>query len=123
MKTTNRDGARLVGACKHSAAGLASTFRNEVAFRQELVLAVPHFLLLYFIGFPVWVWVALTALLGLVMAVELLNTAVECVVDLVSPGYHELAKRAKDAASAAVSVCLAIYLVSWSIVVAGRFLC
>ncbi len=108
-------------AFKYSAAGIVSTFRHEAAFRQEVVLLLPHFALLYFVGFPVWAWVVLTALLGMVLTVELLNTAIECVVDLVSPDYHELAKRAKDAASAAVGICLAVYFIAWALVAVMRF--
>jgi diacylglycerol kinase (ATP) len=44
---------------------------------------------------------------------ELLNSAVEAVVDLASPGFHELAGRAKDLASAAVTISLVIYGASW----------
>lgn len=47
-----------------------------------------------------WRWIVLS--IALVLVSELLNTAIEALVDLVSPGYHALAKRAKDAAAAAV---------------------
>ena len=122
MKMTNRVLPHFGAACRCSAAGLVSTFKREAAFRQEIALAVPHFSVLYLVGFPVWAWVVLTALLGLVVVTELLNTAIECVVDLVSPDYHELAKLAKDAASAAVSICLIVYFVSWGAVAMERFL-
>ena len=121
MKTNSRGLAHLGAAFKCSAAGIASTFRHEAAFRQEVVLLVPHFAALYFVGCPLWAWVVLTALLGMALTVELLNTALECVVDLVSPNYHELAKRAKDAAGAAVSVCLAVYFIAWALVAIMRF--
>ena len=50
-------------------------------------------------------WAAIAVCIALVLAVECVNTAVESVVDLVSPGYAELAKRAKDCAAGAVLVC------------------
>jgi len=49
-------------------------------------------------------WALLALAIALVVAVELLNTAIEAVVDLVSPGDHVLAKRAKDVAAAGVLV-------------------
>ncbi|MEA2720045.1 MAG: undecaprenol kinase [Candidatus Eremiobacteraeota bacterium] len=49
-------------------------------------------------------WAVVTLAIGLVLAAELLNTAIEAVVDLVSPAEHPLAKRAKDVAAAGVLV-------------------
>ncbi len=50
-------------------------------------------------------WAAIAVCIALVLAAECVNTAIESVVDLVSPGYAELAKRAKDCAAAAVLLC------------------
>ena len=92
-------------SCTYTAAGL-KTACKEAAFRQELLLglvAVPLSLLLPLDGILVLLlnlcWLA-------VLSCELLNTAIESVVDLASPAYHELAKRAKDLGSAAVGVAL-----------------
>ncbi|NJB85533.1 diacylglycerol kinase [Lewinella marina] len=54
------------------------------------------------LDFPLWKWVAVLICSGLVLAAEALNTAVEYVVDLVSPDYHVLAGKAKDVAAGAV---------------------
>ena len=59
----------------------------------------------------------LSALWGLVIIVELINTALEAVVDLASPEIHPLAKQAKDIASAAVFVSLMLFLLSWCAVI------
>lgn len=120
MKKTGNAFVHFLSACRNSAAGVVSVFRHETAFRQEVLLAVPHFILLYGLGFSASVWLFLTALLGGVLALELVNSAVESVVDLVSPGYHELAKRAKDAASAAVGVALAVYGGAWAVLLIQR---
>lgn len=119
MKVINDALKHFCSSTRNSARGLSATFKHEMAFRQEVLLTIPHFLILYMGGFGLNVWLALSVLLALVFSFELLNTAIECVVDLVSPEYHELAGRAKDAASAAVGVCLLAYglllgLLVWS---------
>lgn len=100
-------------SCTYTAAGLKTAYR-EAAFRQELLLGllvVPLSLLLPLSGIMVLIlnlcWLA-------VLSTELLNTAIESVVDLVSPDYHELAKRAKDLGSAAVGVALFALGLCWA---------
>lgn len=108
----------IMNAGVNSVRGLVSTFCHEIAFRQEVALVIPHLLLLYLLDFSVMTWLFLSALLVAVIVLELVNTAIECVVDLVSPAYHELAGRAKDAASAAVGVLLLAYFLSWGVLIA-----
>lgn len=105
--------AHFVSSSKNSLCGLVSTFKNEMAFRQEVLLVIPHVVVLWLAHFPLWAVLLLSSLLAVVFISELLNTGIECVVDIASPGYHELAKRAKDAASAAVGLSLLVYFVSW----------
>ncbi len=107
---------RLLAAGRNSWQGLQSTWRLEAAFRQEL-LSVAVLL-------PVALWLQITVIervllvisLLLVLIVELLNSAVEAVVDRISPDYHELSGRAKDIGSAAVLISLLLALLTWSIV-------
>ena len=107
----------LQRAFGYSMAGLRTTFRNESAFRQELFLCL--------IGVPLGLWLGTNAvervvLIGsllLVLVVELLNTAIENVVDRVSSERHELAKRSKDAGSAAVFVSLLLAGLVWLLIV------
>lgn len=104
---------RALFALKHSFDGLRVTFRSESAFRQETALAVvlvPSAMLL-----PVTP-VERVMLIGsvlLVLLVELLNSAVEAVVDRISLDRHELSRRAKDCGSAAVLVALVICAMTW----------
>ncbi len=80
-------------------AGFRSTYQTQANFRVELVAAVLA------LGFGLWLKVGLAPILfccALVLSLELLNSALEAVVDLVSPEIHPLAKKAKDAAAAAV---------------------
>lgn len=107
---------RLINATRYSLAGLGAALRHEAAFRQELALAA--------ILLPLGVWLGRTGaeralLVGsvlLVLVVELLNSAVEAVVDRASPERHELAGRAKDIGSAAVFVSLLNLSAVWLLV-------
>jgi diacylglycerol kinase (ATP) len=111
---------RLVNAMRYSCAGLAAAARHEAAFRQELLLAAA--------AVPLGLWLGqngaeralLAGSLLLVLAVELLNSAVEAVVDRVSLEDHELARRAKDYGSAAVMLSLAAAAAVWLLVLLPR---
>jgi diacylglycerol kinase (ATP) len=98
--------ARVIKAFFYSWDGLVSTFKSEAAFRQELALAV--------IMIPLAVWLAphrsgLALMVGsvlLVLAAELLNSALEAVVNRAGSEWNAYAKHAKDAGSAAVLLAL-----------------
>lgn len=112
---------RILHASRHSAAGLASAWQHESAFRQELWLAGALL--------PASLWLGRTpsesALLAgavlLVLIVELLNSAVEAVVDRISFDIHDLSKRAKDYGSAAVLLSLLLCAGLWIAVAWERF--
>ena len=107
---------RLINACFFSAAGFKATWTHEEAFRQEVILFV--------ISTPLAIWLGQTTvekllLIGsvvLVMLVELLNSAVEAVVDRVGFEHHELSGRAKDIGSAAVMMSLAWAGITWALI-------
>ena len=67
-------------------------------------------------------WAVVALAIGLVLSAELLNTAIEAVVDLVSPADHPLAKRAKDVSAAAVLAASLAALAAGIFVLAGRVL-
>lgn len=107
---------RLINAVGYSIDGFKAAFKHEDAFRQEVfitVLLVPLALYLEQAAVP---RVLLIGSLMLVLIVELLNSAVEAVVDRVSLEKHPLAKRAKDTASAAVFVAVTNAIVTWALV-------
>jgi len=113
--------AHLLAALRCSLQGVAACFRQEVAFRQECAVAIPHFLLLILIPMELWLRFYLGGLWFLVVSAELMNTAIEAAADLASPEWHELAKKAKDCGSAAVLSVLVVYMGSWFFVI-GRFI-
>lgn len=97
---------RIINAAFYSIAGLQAAVLHEASFRQELVASIIMLPSLIWLPIPSQLkWMIVIAHL-LVLITELLNSAVEAVVDLVSPEYHLLAKRAKDLGSAAVLLTL-----------------
>lgn len=106
---------RLINAFGYSLDGFRAAFKHEDAFRQEVLLACVMIPLAFYLT-PVATDRAL--MIGsvlLVLIVELLNSAVEAVVDRVSIERHELAKRAKDIGSAAVFIALGNVVVVWGL--------
>ena len=112
---------RIVHASAHSAHGLVDALRHESAFRQELLAAIVLLPLAAWLG-RTWVEVALLAgAVVLVLIVELLNSGIEAAVDHTSLEIHPLAKRAKDYASAAVLLTLALCGTIWLVALWQRF--
>jgi diacylglycerol kinase (ATP) len=113
---------RIVRAAGYSRAGLATAWHHEAAFRQEVALACVLLPLAWWVG-RTWLEVALlSACVMAVLVTELLNSAIENVVDLASPTLHPLAKNAKDIGSAAVFVALACCALVWGLALWSRFL-
>lgn len=118
--------SRIWKAFGYTFSGFAAAFRNEHAFRQEIYLFVPA--TIFALIAPIdWVFkIALLLPLPLVLAVELLNSSLEAVVDDISLDYRDLAKRAKDFGSAAVFCAFSIAVLVWVAVLvhcayAGQF--
>lgn len=112
---------RIVKATGYSVSGLRAAYRGERAFRQELGLAVCLVPLSLVVG-RTWVETALLAgSIVLVLIVELLNSAIEAAVDRVSLELHDLSKRAKDIASAAVLLSLLLCAGIWCAALWSRF--
>jgi len=113
---------RILKAGGYSWQGLRAAFRHEAAFRQELLLAVILIPIAFCLGRNA-IEVALLILpIGLVLAVELLNSAIEALADALSTEHHPLLGRAKDIGSAAVLVCLLLTAAIWLLIVYDRFL-
>ncbi len=111
----------LIRACGYSREGLVATFRTEEAFRQELLVAVVMLPLAFLLGQD---WVSRALLISsllLVLIVEIINSALEAVVDRFGGEIHPLSKKAKDAGSAAVFMALVNAAVVWSFMLLSRF--
>ncbi|NQD93439.1 diacylglycerol kinase [Pseudomonas sp. CrR25] len=108
---------RIIHAAGYSAAGLRAAFVGEAAFRQLLLLN----LLLVPLAFTLHVSRAERALLIgvllLSLIVELLNSAIETVVDRISLDHHRLSKQAKDIGSAAQLLAMTLIALVWAVIV------
>ena len=108
--------SRVWFAMGYSWQGLRAAWQHEAAFRQEMGLLL--------VGCPLAVWLGqsnteraiLLASLWLVPIVELLNSALEAVVDRIGPEHHELSGRAKDIGSAAVLLALCQWVMVWGVI-------
>jgi diacylglycerol kinase (ATP) len=106
---------RVYRAAQYSEQGIRSAWRDEAAFRQELVLVLLLAPLTLWLPLPRTDTVLLLALMGLVLVAELLNSGLEAVVDMASPDIHVLAAKAKDCGSAAVFVALLMLASAWAV--------
>jgi diacylglycerol kinase len=82
--------------------GAYDLLANQAPSKIHMLAFIGMIAVCWLLGFPLWKWVAVLICSGMVLGAEALNTAVEYVVDLVSPEYHVLAGKAKDVAAAAV---------------------
>ncbi len=122
MASNQRRGLKQIWlALVWSMKGIRAAFRHEASFRLEAYVAV--------VVVPLGLWLGDGAveklLLGgtplFVLSAELFNSAIEAVVDKVSPEYHELAGRAKDMGSAATFVMMLLVLLTWVLILGSRF--
>lgn len=117
MANQNQKGIkRIFNAFFFSLAGFKATWQHEEAFRQEVLLfAVTTPMALWLSGDPIERLLLIGSVV-LVLIVELLNSAVESVVDRVGFEHHELSGRAKDIGSAAVFLSLAWAGLTWGVI-------
>jgi diacylglycerol kinase (ATP) len=102
--------------------GLRAGWRHEASFRLEVCLAMVLIPLGFWLGHGALEKLALMFPPMLVLSAEMLNSAIEAVVDKVSAEFHELAGRAKDMGSAAVFVLMLLVLLSWGLILLPRWL-
>lgn len=110
---------RLVNAFGYSMDGFKAAYQHEDAFRQEVWLSLVLIPLAFYLEPEAMHRILMVGSVLLVMIVELLNSAVEAVVDRVSIERHALAKRAKDIGSAAVLLALINLGVVWGLILLG----
>ncbi len=113
---------QLWNALRWSMKGLQAGWRHEASFRLEAMLAVVLVPLGLWLGHGPLEKIALVLPAVLVLSAELLNSAIEAVVDKVSPDFHELAGRAKDMGSAAVFLLLLLTVLCWGLILGPRWL-
>lgn len=118
MKPKNKaDFQRVINATRYSMKGLKAAYINEAAFRQEIWCAIILFPLAFIFGDTHIEKILLIGTIFLVLITELLNSAVESVVDRIGSEYHELSGRAKDVGSAAVFMSMVLLAITWFLII------
>ena len=121
MKKKYHRGNRLFSAFGFSKAGFWAAWQEELAFRQVVVVAILLTIVAFVLPLSGVERALLIFPLGLSVIVELLNSAIENVVDLASPDIHPLAKKAKDMGSAAHLIALCCIVVTWAVILWDKF--
>ena len=108
---------RIFGAFFYSMEGFKAAWRGEHAFRQELALVIIATSVALLLPIPALQQLMLIGVFVLVLVVELLNSAIEAVVDRVSLETNPLSKNAKDFGSAAVFLTFSLAAATWAVIV------
>lgn len=112
---------RLLPALRYALQGLKTAFQQEAAFRQEVLLAIILVPIALWIGDKGVEQILLIGSVLLILIIELLNTSVEAMIDRISLDPHSLSKQAKDIASAAVFLTLLLAIITWLLIIGGKF--
>ena len=112
---------RLIKAFGYSIAGLKAAWQNEEAFRIEVLIIIFVIPAGWWLGTNGIQRALLIGIYFIVLITELINSAIEAVVDCIGKDPHILAGRAKDLGSAAVLVSLTACIVVWGIIIYERF--
>lgn len=113
----SKSGLRRVGmAFSYSMAGFKSAWKYEHAFRQELFVIVPAFFVALLLPVTTLEKLLLVGSLIFMLIVEMINSAIEAVVDRISLERHPLSKNAKDFGSAAVLLSILLALITWAVI-------
>ena len=112
---------RLIKAYQNSLKGLAAGYKHEEAIRMEVWILLFGTIFLLAIDMPVTERLAMWFCLMLLLAVEVLNSAIEATVDRIGFEYHELSGRAKDLGSAAVFLAMIFSGVVWGVLLGRHF--
>jgi diacylglycerol kinase (ATP) len=114
--------AHILNAFIWSMAGIKAAWKNEQAFRWEAAIVLLMMPVGLWIGRTAVEWALLIASAMSILITELLNSALEAVVDRIGPERHELSKRAKDLGSAAAFISMITAAVVWGLIAYERFL-
>ncbi|AEK62862.1 diacylglycerol kinase [Collimonas fungivorans] len=107
---------RIFSAFFYSAEGFKSAWKNEHAFRQELMVVIPGIIVALLLPVTPLQKLLLIAVLVWIIIIELINSAIEAVVDRVSLERNPLSKNAKDFGSAAVLLTCVLAVATWAVI-------
>lgn len=113
--------ARLSSAFWNTMDGFKSAWQGEQAFRQEVIVGGIATIVALLLPISAFQKVALIGVLIFVLIIELINSAIEAVVDRISLERHPLSKNAKDFGSGAVALSILLAAAVWGVVLFNRF--
>jgi diacylglycerol kinase (ATP) len=113
---------RVWNAGLYSLAGIRASWKHEAAFRQESLLSLILIPAAFWYGSTAVEWILLIGSCLIVLIAELLNSALEAVIDRIGEDRHELSGRAKDMGSAAVFISLWAVVMTWGLIGYERFI-
>ncbi len=113
MKATDTGIKRILKAFVYSRDGFISAFKSEAALRQDLAVFAIFSIVAMCLNLVLWQKAVLISSLLFIVIMELVNTAVEVVIDRISPEYHELSKKAKDIGSLLVLLAFVNAVILW----------
>ncbi len=119
MKATDTGIKRILKAFTYSYDGFKAAFKSEAAFRQDIVFVIIMTIIALCFNMPAWQQARLIASLLIVLLAELVNTAIETIIDRISEDYHELSKKAKDIGSLLVLISFIYVALIWSTTIYG----
>ena len=117
MKSNDTGIKRILKAFCYSYDGFTATFKSEAAFRQDLLFCFVMGLMLFFLPVRGLALAFMLFSLMLILLMELVNTAIEAVVDRIGAEYHPLSKKAKDIGSLLVLLAFIHWGLVWGIIV------
>ncbi|CAA6799698.1 MAG: Diacylglycerol kinase (EC [uncultured Sulfurovum sp.] len=118
----NKPKYTLFNNASYALDGFVHAFKNETSFKLELLIALIVFPAIYFMPFEFMYKLVLFVTYFMIMIAELLNSAVENVVDLVTTDIHPLAKSAKDIGATAVLFTVVLHICCWLFIGLHTFL-
>lgn len=104
---------RIIAAAGYSWQGLKATYKNEAAIRQELIAGIVIIPLAFILADTGIELALLVSSFVLIFLMELVNSAIESIVDRIGTDHHPLSGQAKDIGSALVMIAMLIFLVVW----------
>ena len=114
--------ARLIAAARNSGQGAKDIWTDEEAFRLEVLLLVVSIPFAFWLGETLFQSALLIGVMLLLIIVEVINSAIEAVVDRIGPERHDLSRKAKDFGSLAVLVATLLVALVWGAALLDRYI-
>ena len=116
MKSTDKGLKRILKAFVYSYSGFISSYKSEIAFRQDILFFIIFSIILFFIPVNHIEKILMFFSLIFIIIMELVNTAIETIIDRISNDYHELSKKAKDIGSCLVLISFINMIFTWILI-------